>query len=260
MRSAYGYIVVALLLGTALTAEAQQPRTRAEIDALINPTLSSVAAGAIVAEPYTRNLGDIGDEQVVDVEFSVTNTTAEAITISELRSSCSCLRVANKPTTIEAGATTTIEAVFNPKGRSGVFSMPIFIYTTLDEAHPTARLTIEGRVVASDKWRHLPVHMGTARLSRKEVVLDDIKAGATRREYIAVANSGTEAITLSAKPTIEGLSFGSTPATLQPGQEGEIVISYRADELPAIDITTIVVVEGIATRPTERMIKITIKR
>lgn len=260
MRSAYSHIVVVLLLCTALTAEAQQPRTRAEIEALINPSLSAVAAGTIAAEPDTHNLGDIGDEQMVDVEFCLTNTTAETITISELRTSCSCLRVVSEPTTIEAGATTTIEALFNPAGRSGAFTMPIFVYTTLDEAHPTARLAIEGRVVASDRWRHLPVHMGTARLSRKEVTIDGIKAGATRREYIAVANSGSEAITLSAKPTIEGLSFIATPTTLQPGQEGEIVISYRADVLPAIDIATIVVVDGIAARPTERMIKITIKR
>ena len=93
MRSAYSHIVVALLLCTVLTAEAQRPRTRAEIEALINPSLSAEAAGTIAAEPDTRNLGDIGDEHMVDVEFRLTNTTAETITISELRTSCSCLRV-----------------------------------------------------------------------------------------------------------------------------------------------------------------------
>ena len=103
--------------------------------------------------------------------------------------------------------------------------------------------------------------MGGLRLSRNEVVLDGLMAGATRSERIVVANAGENPVTPRANTTIDGLEFIVTPSTLNPGQEGEIVISYTPRRLPDDDIETVVILEGdITTRPTERMIRIKIQR
>ena len=154
----------------------------------------------------------------------------------------------------------TLRAEFNPAGRNGSFSIPILLYTPLDATKPTLRLVVEGTVTATDEWSHLPHSMGLLRLSRKSVTLDGLCVGATRSERIVVANAGDSDLSLSARPSIEGVGFELRPATLKAGQEGEIVVSYTPQRLPEHDIETVIVVEGCDAKPAERMIKITIKR
>lgn len=257
MRGMWRYIALAMVF-VAVEAGAQERRvlTREELDALVNPTLSEVAVGAIVAEPTTRNMGEVADSERVNTYFTLRNTTTEAIEITEIRSSCSCLKVTTPITHIEAGESITLRAEFNPSGRNGGFSIPILLYTPLDSKHPTARLTVEGSVVATDEWSHLPERMGTLRLSRKSVTFDRN----TRTERIAVVNVGETPISLSAQQTIEGITLRTEPKQLQPNAEGDIVITYSPTAEPMRDIETAIIVEGCGqARPTERMIKITIK-
>ena len=242
----------------AVEAGAQERRvlSRAELDALVNPTLSEVAQGAIVAEPATRNMGEVADTDKVNAYFTLRNTTAEAIEITEVRSSCSCLKVVTPITCIEAERSVTLRAEFNPAGRNGGFSIPILLYTTLDKTHPTTRLVVEGSVMATDEWSHLPEQMGTLRLSRRSVTFDSV----TRTERIAVVNTGDTPLRLSVRPTTEGISLRTEPEVLMPNAEGDIVITYSPTTEPEQNIETAIIVEGCGTaRPTERMIKITIK-
>ena len=251
--------IVAVMMLIAVNAVAQERRvlSRAELDALVNPTLSEVAKGAIAAEPETSKMGEIADTDKVNAYFTLRNTTAEAIEITEMRSSCSCLKVMTPITRIEAGESVTLRAEFNPTGRNGAFSIPILLYTTLDAARPTARLTVEGSVIATDEWSHLPEHMGQLRMSRKSVTFDSN----TRTERIAVANVGETPISLSAQPTIDGITLRTEPKQLLPNEEGDIVIVYSPAAEPMRDIETAIIVEGCGqARPTERMIKITIKK
>ena len=258
MSGMWRYIAVGLVL-LAVEAGAQERRvlSRAELDALVNPTLSEVAQGVIIAEPATRNMGEVADSERVNAYFVLRNTTTEAIEITEIRSSCSCLKLTTPITLIEAGESITLRAEFNPAGRNGGFSIPILLYTTLDPKHPTLRLTVEGNVVATDEWSHLPESMGTLRLSRKSVTFDRN----TRTERIAVVNVGENPVTLSAKPTAEGITLRTEPELLQPNAEGDIVITYSPTAEPMRDIETAIIVEGCGTaRPSERMIKIIIKK
>jgi hypothetical protein len=150
----------------------------------------------------------------------------------------------------------TLRAEFNPAGRNGGFSIPILLYTPLDAEHPTLRLVVEGSVVATDEWSHLPERMGTLRLSRKSITFDRN----TRSERIAVVNVGESPMTLSTQSTTEGITLRTEPTQLMPNQEGDIVITYTPNTEPRLDIETAIIVEGCGTtRPTERMIKITIK-
>jgi hypothetical protein len=66
---------------------------------------------------------------------------------------------------------------------------------------------------------------------------------------------------LSAHTTLEGLTLRTEPEVLQAGEEGDIVISYAPKSNDIAEVETIVIIEGCGTaRPSERMIKITIKR
>ena len=242
----------------AVEAGAQERRvlSRAELDALVNPTLSEVAQGAIVAEPATRNMGEVADSDKVNAYFTLRNTTTEAIEITEVRSSCSCLKVVPPITRREAKESVTLRAEVNPAGRNGGFSIPILLYTPLDSAHPTLRLVVEGSVMATDEWAHLPERMGTLRLSRRSVTFDSN----TRTERIAVANVGDTPLRIGAKSTTAGITLRTEPELIMPNAEGDIVITFSPATEPKHDIETAIIVEGCGTaRPTERMIKITIK-
>lgn len=245
-----------MLLAVEAGAQESTIVSRAELDALVNPTLSEVAAGAIIAEPATRNMGEVADTERVNALFTLRNNTTEAIEITAIRSSCSCLKVVTPITRIEAEESITLRAEFNPAGRNGSFSIPILLYTPLDATKPTLRLVVEGTVTATDEWSHLPHSMGLLRLSRKSVTFDSD----TRTERIAVANAGDTPLRISAKPTTEGITLRTEPEVLQPNEEGDIVITYLPNTEPKHDIETAIIVEGCgAARPSERMIKITIK-
>ena len=245
-----------MLLAAEAGAQERKIVSRAELDALVNPTLSEVAAGAIVAEPATRNMGEVADTERVNALFTLRNTTAEAIEITEIRSSCSCLKVVTPITRIEAEESITLRAEFNPAGRNGSFSIPILLYTPLDATKPTLRLVVEGTVTATYEWSHLPHNMGLLRLSRKSVPF----SSDTRTERRAVVNTGNTPLCISAKPTIEGIALRTEPEVLQPNEEGDIIIRYTPAAEPKHDIETAIIVEGCgAARPSERLIKITIK-
>jgi hypothetical protein len=247
-----------MMVFVAIEAGAQENKkiSRAELDAIVNPSLSTTAHGTIDAEPATYNMGEVSDTATINAIFTLRNTTSEAIEITALRSSCSCLKVTTPITHIEAGESFTLRAEFNPAGRNGGFSIPILLYTALDATHPTARLTVEGTVVATNEWSHLPYRMGSLCMSRKSLLFDRN----TRTERIAVVNVGGAPLKLSTKATTEGIALRTEPEVLMPNEEGDIVITYAPTADMVHDIETAIIVEGCGeARPSERMIKITIK-
>lgn len=249
-------IAIVVLVASPIRAMAQREHlTRQQLDSLINPAQSKSAQGALVATQRERNVGSIGAEEVLRVSFRLTNTTSEAITITEIRSSCSCLKVTTKPQVVAAKGALTIEAHLNTEGRNGEFRHNIFIYTHLDTNHPTERLSISGTIENNDEWLHLPKQMGALRLTRKEVTI--VGRG---EERIAIANTSTRALRLSATSTVAGLTLRTEPEVIEAGIEGDIVIGYNPSTAPQYDIETMLIVEGVEATPRERTIRITIKR
>lgn len=250
--------IVALYVSTTLLY-AQLP-TRSEIDKAVNPTLSAVAKRGVCAQKSTIDIGEVEREELQEVNFKLRNTTAATVAITQLRSTCSCLKVATLPRALKPNEELEVVATFNPAGRSGKIKLDIFVYTSLDAQSPTERLTVTGVMNIGDKYSHLPYGMGELRLSRRSVTIDNCKVGATRTERIAVANAGTRELTISAQSTVEGLSLRLEPTTLMPGEEGDIMISYTTKQAVTQDIQTMLIVDGCSGRPTDRAIKVTITK
>ncbi len=252
------------LCGIALTLciaslQAQLP-TRDKLEEMVNPSLSVVANRAVRATTSSVDLGTIESGVEQRVCFRLKSYSKDVVVITQIRSTCSCLKVISKPQRVEPNAEFEIEAMLNSSGRSGTIKHNILIYTSLDAKYPTERLTVRGTMHNSDKFSHLKHTMGELRISRQSVVLDQIKVDTRRSERIAVANAGERDITLSVQQTIEGLEFRCEPQTLKPNEEGDIVISYTTKKPITEDITTMLFVEGCSGRATERVIKVTIKR
>lgn len=250
-----------LLIGIqSLSAQLDRLPSRRELDSIAHPKLSTTANRAIAAQNRTIELGEISDTESVRSSFVLGNMTSSSVTITQLRSTCSCLKVVTRPTTLEPKQSTTIEVEFSPKGRSGRFSQEVLVYTSLDTSHPTERLILCGSIRSTNRFPHLAHRVGALYLSRKQVVLNGVRQGATRSESISVANGGEQSLRLWAKPLVEGLNFSLSPTTLQPGQEGKIVISYTATEELNEELQTLLIIEGCEGKPTERSIKVTITK
>lgn len=255
MRLKAIYFVVALLaiVPMSLSAQSRGFLSREALDSLVNPCNSAKAAGVLTLSHSTIALGEIEGDEVVYFNFELRNTSQHCAAITEFRPSCSCIKVATKPQSVAPNSTLRVSASFNPAGRSSGFSYRINIYTDLDGDLPTERVMVEGSVKSDDKWLHLPQRAGALRLSRKEVTI--VSRG---EERIAVANSGDKAVTITARPTVEGLSLRCEPERLMPDSEGNIFIGFRGDV--ASELNTIVILEGVEASPAESMIKVTIKR
>ncbi|MBO7190483.1 MAG: DUF1573 domain-containing protein [Alistipes sp.] len=254
MRARLIYLVVAVLvlMPISLSAQSRALLSREALDSLVNPSNSPKAVGSLSLSQSTIDLGNIEDDEVVYFNFEVRNLSQRTITITEFRPSCSCIKVLSKPQSIAPDATFRVSASFNPAGRSSAFGYRVNIYTDLDSQLPSERVMVEGRVVNDDVWLHLPYRAGVLRLSRKEVTLTS-----RGEERIVVANSGDKPITITAKPTVEGLSLRCEPEVLQPGCEGEIVVWYRGDMDSELD--TILILEGVEASPIESVIKIKLR-
>ena len=254
------WCVTLLLIGIqSLSAQLDRLPSRRELDSLVRPSLSTTAQRGVAAKKPTINLEEIDGREIIRVQFTLHNTTSSPVVITQFRSMCSCLKVLTRPTTLRPNESLNVEVEFNPAGRTSKFSTQVFVYTSLDAKYPPERLTLSGTVHSTNRYPHLAQRAGELYMSRKSVSLTDVKVGKTRREIITVANGSDTAMTLSAKPLINGLEFSVTPATLKPGEEGEIVISYTPKEPLKRNIETMLIIEGCDGKPSERTIKVIIK-
>lgn len=256
-------MLAAAMVATAHSAEAQTRTSlsRAAIDSLVNPTLSTKAQGALRAECEVIDVGKCDDTTMHNIDFEIRNTSGKELTITALRASCSCLKVTTAPQRLAKDATLTLTTKLNTAGRNGEFNHNILVYTSEDELLPTLRLTIRGYVEQSDRWQHLPESAGTLRMSRRSVTLDNVEVGSRRHERIACANSGTCALRLHYQSTVRGLELRCEPEILEPGCEGNIIISYTPQgEQPIDEWRTALLIEGVDASPSERMIDVKIRR
>ena len=253
-------VAVALLLTSVVgTAQSRTLLSRSALDSLVRPQVS--AKGEVIyVEPGPRELGIVDANSLVVVQFKLHNTSSADITITDIRSTCGCLRIKSKPTLLAAGKSIAIDAEFNPARRNGRFEHDILLYTSLDQSYPTSRLTVIGEVKNSDRWAHLPERMGSLCLSRKAVTIDAITAGKRRTEHIVCANGGTKELRISARSTVEGLSLRCVPEVIAAGCEAEITISYLSDKPLSKEFRTMLIIEGVDCSPAERMISITLKK
>lgn len=247
-----------VVLATAHAVAQDVPMlSRAALDSLVHPQLAPQGNKLLQAEKESIGLGVIGDEGIYRASFKLRNTSKDRITINALRSTCSCLVVKSSLESIAPNKEASIDVEYNPAGRSGKFSADLLVYSSIDELRPTLRLNLYGEIESSDEWSHLPESMGVLRLSRKNVRFDSN----TLTERIAVANTSNRVVVLSYMPTIEGITLHTEPAQLAPNSEGDIVINYRPSGYLTQEIESMLIIDGCGTtHPTDRMIKITIKR
>ncbi len=106
-------------------------------------------AAQIVFTEKVFNFGKMKQKSTVEHNFTFKNTGKNDLLIRKVRSSCGCTAVTPSETTIKAGGTSQIKAIFNSGTRVGRQNKSITIITN-DPKNPNTVLRVTGEVEAPE--------------------------------------------------------------------------------------------------------------
>lgn len=179
----------------------------------------------------THNFGLIDEDGgKVGCTMRLVNTTDSALSIIEVRSSCGCTAVHYPKQPIEQGDTVSLTLVFNPRGRPGRFSKGVAV--RLSSQPSRTSLIVEGTVRASDATlnRRFPTLAGPLRLSNHLLPLGEVAKDSSRNGILTAYNASSDTLSLATIDAPASLSVQFTPATLPPGEECRIMVTFDASK------------------------------
>lgn len=249
-------LAAAFALPATVCAQVTKRPSRAAMDSLLNPTLAPNATKIVRFDKIKENIGLINEsDSARTVLFTFRNVSDKVISIARVTTHCGCTAATYEKGPIAPGASSVIAVRYNPKGRAGTIDTNAFVYTSCCGSKPVAKLTILGVVADDDEWSHLPCIMGVLRLKRTTVSFAN---GRTVACIPCVNTDCCKALELKARLLPSYASFSTEPQVLQPGEEGDIVISIDSTAADAAKRFSLLVdgVEGsISSRTIKAMIE-----
>lgn len=230
---------------------------REKLDAVNNPRLSEKSTSfrfeTITITAATMN----EDDGVQTFVYPFENAGRDTLKIGRLLTSCSCA-VASCPKMILApGETSEISVRYNPKGHPGRFERKVFVYADEEDA-PAAVLKLIVNVERGvDVSGHFPLSMGNIRVRRNEVHFVKGRMATERCVFINVCD---KPLTLQCESALmpECLRFWTEPVTVDPGQEGVILIDY--DPVKGGEKSRMpVMIKGLGVPPSQAAITVYMK-
>lgn len=166
----------------------------------------------------------------VSCTMRLVNTTDSALSIIEVRPSCGCTAVQYPKQPIEQGDTASLTLVFNPRGRPGRFSKGVAVRLSCQPSRTS--LIVEGTVRASDATlnRRFPTLAGPLRLSNHLLPLGEVAKDSSRNGILTAYNASSDTLSLASIDVAAPLSVQFTPATLPPGEECRIMVTFDASK------------------------------
>ena len=253
-----------LVFAGNMMSVAQEKRfvSRQALDSLMSPQVMPNGDDVLRFEALMQDFGVIyEDGSPLAVEYRFVNVSSKPVSITRITTNCGCTVAEIGDSLVFPGEKGVIRLKFNPRRRSGTVDTNTFIYTSLSNKEPVAKLTLWGNVIDNDEWNHLPCRMGALKLKRKEIVFEPVKAGTTPQQRIPCANVGTVPLTLSSALLPAFASFRTEPQEIAPGEEGDIVITINGDMLPSNAPRSFsVVIEGIEGRISDRILNVKLEK
>lgn len=203
-------------------------------------TICAVAAFAQIAKPLqfreeSFDFGAVKENGGPAVhEFLFTNNSGRPIKILTVQASCGCTTPNWTKDQVAPGKTGFIQASFSPKGRPGYFNKSLTVSTDFD-SNPIV-LQIKGQVTTEGNEAvtssEFPSANGSWKLKTGSFNLGKVylKDEYTVRDF-PFLNGGTKPVTYSGK--FVGPSYIKVdvqPKTIEPGQKGNIKISYNGKQ------------------------------
>lgn len=251
-------LTLCLAVAASFTATAQLkiiPKER--LEAVVSPRLSADSSALsfdtrhIVAEPITE------DDAPRTFRYKVTNVSDYEINVTSVKTTCSCLTAMAEKMTLLPGDASEIVVRYNPKGHPGKFERRVFVYTS-EGNDPAAVLKLSVDVqTGADLSGEWPLQMGGIRMRRNEITF---RYGVKSAEKLRFINLTESPLRLDCEKHFlpACLTFRTEPEVVEPGQTGEMVISY--DPSVKSEDAMKIILKGLGLPPSKSSINVKMKK
>lgn len=248
-----------------LSAQVQPQRvlTRAEMEALVNPPLLKGADRLLRFDSLRLHFGVLDEKAApVTVRYPFRNVSSQPVTLTRIATTCGCTVASFSKEPLAPGESSVITLTFRPANKAGTVDESAFVYATCSAKSPVAKLSLSGRVISADEWRHLPQAMGALRLSRREVVFEAVQPSQTPSERVVCANAGSVPLKIRAQLIPPYAQVHTEPEVIAPGCEADLVITLDGSRLPkpsGQEWSFSIILDGVQGRPSQRTLEVTVK-
>ncbi len=207
-------IILLLFLGVISLLQAQAPK----------PEIS-----------FEKKIHDFGDVQenggIVAYTFEFTNTGRVPLVIHNVRASCGCTTPEWTRTPIQPGGKGTLKASFDPRNRPGNFNKTITVTSNAETANETLRII--GRVTPRARTTEdlYPRVMGDIRMKSSHLSFTRVEPGSKKEESLEIINTSQQPVSITFSRVPAHITIRTVPATLAPGQAGEIKAVFDASKI-----------------------------
>lgn len=234
-------------------------------DSLINPPLMKDAEQIL---RFDRTVLDIGtlieDDAPKTYRFTCTNVSGKTVRLTRVRTTCGCALADVQTGDILPDAKRDIMLTYHPYNHPGTVDADAFVYLSLSDKKPVARLSLTGNVLpGADEWGRYPYAMGQLRLKQNRMEFREVISGRRSSERILCGNSGERSLRLSASGIPEFAYFCTDPEVINAGEEADIVVTIDASLIPSgkgSSFTFPIIIDGVDGQQSDRTLNIKVNR
>ena len=226
--------LLCVVIGSFRAVEAKGIRfiPQEKTDTLINPPLMKHGEQILRFDSTVLNVGTMTEDDAPKTyRFTCTNISNKTINLTRVRTTCGCAVADVRTGEIPPGEASVIALTYNPKNHPGTIDTNAFVYLSLSDRMPVARLTLTGNVLpGADEWGR-----------------------------ILCGNSGEQSLRLTVLNLPCFVTFRTEPEVISPGSEADIIITIDASLIPVEKGDSFifpVIIEGVSGQQADRTLSI----
>ncbi len=219
-------------------------------------TQLSAQKAVITFDKKTHDFGTIQENGGnVSYVFEFTNTGDAPLLIQRVNASCGCTTPEWTQTPVEPGKKGSVKAMFNPRGRSGVQTKDIYVYSNASNEMERLSFTCtiernaeqQNNNARQNQAANYPIEMGQLKANTKVAQFGNVLKNETQVRTINVFNGSSANLNLSFADVPGYINVSATPASLKANDSGIITVTVdaaKATEWGAINDNFTVVLNG----------------
>ncbi len=169
------------------------------------------------------------NKENIQTNFIFTNECELETVISKINVSSGLRILHYSKYAIPPGTNGIISIAYNQPQRIGKFTESIMVYTNVPNTNDI-ELTVSGEIIPKDKTTRdqYQYHVGNLYYKNEVVFFEKIYDTETRKEKMFIYNNWDKILKLEAEDSCRYIEAHIKASSLEPGEEGEIVITYNA--------------------------------
>ena len=200
--------------------------------AVSNTVIGQTTQAKIDFETLEHDFGTFKEEDGSQTySFEFTNNGASPLILNNVRASCGCTTPQWTKDPVAPGRDGLIKVSYNPRNRPGPFNKTVTVSS--NASNPTVILRIKGNVEKREQTlaEKYPREIGPLRAKTNQISFVKILENETKTDELVVVNDSDKPVKVEFKTPPGHLTVKAEPETIQPKQEGKIIVTYDAGKL-----------------------------